>query len=285
MLTDEYFLGTKLYHKKFTELCKPLSDYLGNITSAHYVNIDKNGTGFVIYSLDKWAERVLEREYYKTEIGMVHPNNIHNGFSFCDSSDYQEYKDGLLYDGAVNFNWTHSFFHVEKNANNDGYVGFGFGAAKDNVQMANKLLNEAQTIKKFIRQLNTQLTSIIANDLKENRVDIARLKGKDVFQTQKGLVFNPKEENIKKLHLLKQAGFCSNHDTEALLSNPSLSPQEINCLRIYLMNHSIKQVAEILGLAETTVASYMENVKNKLHCTSKKQLLETGSLLESLGHI
>ena len=161
----------------------------------------------------------------------------------------------------------------------------GFGAAKENTQMVNRLLNEAQTIKKFIKQLNNQLTLIIADDLKENRVDIAQLKGNDVFHTQKGLIFNPKEENIRKLHLLKQAGFCSNQDTEVLLSNPNLSPQEINCLRIYLMNHSIKQVAETLGLAETTVSSYMENVKNKLHCTSKKQLLETGSLLESLGHI
>ncbi|HXH55377.1 MAG TPA: LuxR C-terminal-related transcriptional regulator [Gammaproteobacteria bacterium] len=285
MLTDDYFLGTKLYQKKFTELCKPISDYLGGITSAFYGNVNKDGTGFVIYSLEKWAERVLEKEYYKTEIGMVHPNNMHNGFSFCDASDYQEYKDGLLYDGAVNFNWTHSFFHVEKNANNDGYVGFGFGAAKDNAQMANRLLNEAQTIKKFIKQLNNQLALIITDDLKESRVDIATLKGGDLFHTQKGLVFNPQEENIKKLHLLKQAGFCSNKDTETLLTSPNLSPQEINCLRIYLINHSVKQVAETLGLAETTVSSYMENVKNKLHCTSKKQLLETGSLLESLGHI
>lgn len=51
------------------------------------------------------------------------------------------------------------------------------------------------------------------------------------------------------------------------------------------MNHSITQVAETLGLAETTVSGYMENIKNKLHCTSNKQLLETGALLESLGHI
>ncbi|HXH55375.1 MAG TPA: LuxR C-terminal-related transcriptional regulator [Gammaproteobacteria bacterium] len=285
MLTDDYFLGTKRYQKKFTELCKPISSYLGDITSACYININKDGTGFVIYSVEKWAERVLEKEYYKTEIGMVHPDNMHNGFSFCDASDYQEYKDGLLYDRAVNFNWTHSFSYVEKNASNDGYVGFGFGAAKENVQIANRLLNEAQTIKKFIKQLNNQLTLLISNDLKESRVDIATLKGGDLFHTQKGLVFNPQEENIKKLHLLKQAGFCSNTDTETLLTNPNLSPQEINCLRIYLMNHSITQVAETLGLAETTVSGYMENIKNKLHCTSNKQLLETGALLESLGHI
>lgn len=285
MLTDDYFLGTKLYHKTFTELCKPISDYLGNITSACYVNIDKDGMGFTIYTLEKWAERVLEKEYYKTEIGMVHPNNIHNGFSFCDASDNQEYKDELLYDGATNFNWTHSFFYVEKNAQNDGYVGFGFGAAKDNYQMADRLLNEVQTIKKFIKELNYELTSIIANALKDKRVDIATLKGRDVFQTQKGLVFNPKEQNIKKLHFLKQMGLYFGNDTQEVLTNPNLSPQEIDCLRVYLITHSIKTVASTLGLAETRVLNHMKHIEEKLRCTTQEQLLEKGSLLESLGHI
>lgn len=285
MLTDDYFLGTKLHQKKFVELCKPLSDYLGTITSAHYINIDKDGTGFTIYTLEKWAERVLEKEYYKTELSMVHPDHMHNGFSFCDASNSQEYREGLLYDGAVNFNWSHSFFYAEKDAKNDSYIGFGFGVAKDNYQMANRLLNDAQTVKKFIKQLNNQLTSVIIKDLKENRVDIARLKGGDAFNTQQGLVFNPKEQNIKKLHLLKKVGLYPGNDGESSLIDSNLSPQEISCLREYLASHNIKQVASVLGLAETTVSSYMENIKGKLHCTSKDKLLEKGSILESLGYI
>jgi DNA-binding CsgD family transcriptional regulator len=116
-------------------------------------------------------------------------------------------------------------------------------------------------------------------------MDIAKLKGKDVFHTQKGLVFNLKEQNIKKLHLLKNIGLYPDNDTQDFLINPNLSPQEINCLRAYLTSHNIKRVATELGLAETTISSYMENIKGKLHCTSKNQLLEKGSLLESLGHI
>ena len=287
MLADDYFLGTKLYQRKFAELCEPLSDYLGTITSAHYVNIRKDGTGFAIYSLEKWAERVLEREYYKTEIGIVHPDNMHNGLAFCDASDNQEYKDVFLYDAAVNFNWSHGFCYVQKNANDNEYVGLGFGVAKDNYQVADRLLNESQTVKKLIQQLNNQLTPIIAKDLKENRVDVAKLRGGDVFHTQKGIIFNPKEQNIKKLHLLKKVGLYFSHDADIpdFLINPNLSPQEINCLRAYLSSQSTKQVATTLDLAETTVASYMENIKAKLDCTTKNQLLEKGSLLESLGHI
>lgn len=283
MLLDDYFFGTKLYSKKFAELCKPISEYLGNITSAHYVNINKDGTGFVIYTLEKWAERVLEKEYYKTEIGIVHPKNMHNGFSFCNASDNQEYKDELLYDGAVNFNWTHSFFYVEKNPKNDGYVGFGFGADRNNHQIINKLLNGSYIIKRLIKQLNKQLTPIIYNDLKENRVNVAQLRGEDTFNTQKGLIFNPYEENIKKIQLLKDVGVYHN-DLDSFYGN-NLSSQEINCFREYLVGNNIKQVALSLGLSINTVSSYMENIKIKLNCINKKQLLEKGYILESLGYI
>ena len=284
MLADDYFLGTKLYSKKFTELCEPLSNYLGNITSAHYVHVDKAGTAFNIYTLEKWGERVLEKEYYKVEVGIVHPDNMHNGMVFCESSDHQEYKDELLYDGAINFNFHHTFCYVQKDINNNGYTAFGFGVAKDNYKMANKLLNEYHIVKEFIRQIHNQLNSIIAKDLVENRVDVAKLKGNDLFNAQKGVVFNPKEEYIKKAHLLKDLGLCSGSDYNILI-DPKLSPQEIHCLRSYLHNHSIKQVAMDLNLAETTVSSYMENIKCKLNCNNKHQLLEKGLFLESFGHI
>lgn len=283
MLTDDYFLGTKLYSKKFAELCKPISDYLGNITSAHYVHINKDGTGFVIYTLEKWAERVLEKQHYKNEIGIVHPDNMHNGFSFCNASDNQEYKNELLYDGAVNFNWTHSFCYIEKNPKNDTYVGLGFGADKNNFQIVNKLLNGTQTIKKLIKKLNHQLTAVIKKDLIENRADVAKLRGEDIFSTQKGLIYNPYEENVKKINLLKNTGLYDDNLENFLDAN--LSPQEVNCLREYLISHNIKRVALTLGLAETTVSSYMENIKLKFNCVNKNQLLEKGYLFESLGYI
>lgn len=279
MLTDEFFLGTKLYRQKLMELCKPLIKYLG-ITHAIYINIDKHGKTFCICSDDKWVERFLEERYYEVDPFMVHPNNMHNGFSFDNASDHQDFKDTLLYEAVTKFNWCNSFAYIEK-MDNGSYFGIDFGTAKDNRQVINRLMNESHIIRKFIRDLHKNLVAATL-DLQENKMDFAALKG-EAFHTQKGLVFNEAHENQSKIKLLEDLGFA-NSDLQALMK-VSLSPQETNCLRSYLVHRNIKEVAREIGLAVTTVASYIENIKNKLNCHHKNDLCEKGEFLTSLGRI
>ncbi len=281
MLTDEFFLGTKLYHKKFSELCKPIADYLGS-THAIYFNVDKNGRAFSICTHETWVERLLEEHYYKLDPLMVSPNNIHNGFSFDNASNDQEFKDKLLYDAIIKWNWCNSFAYIEKTTDG-GYFGFDFGTTKDNHKMINRLINESAVVKKLIRNINKQLIAITPH-LQDNRMDFARLKG-EAFYNQKGLVFNEACENQDKIHLLNKLGFLSNHHSQDFLTGFSLSPQEINCLRVYLTSHSLKIVAKETGLAITTVTGYVENIKNKLECRTKNELLEKAEILELLGRI
>jgi len=282
MLTDEFFLGTKLYHKKFVELCKPIADYLG-ITHAIYINIDKYGRLFSVCTHSQWIERFLEEQYYKLDPFMVHPNNIHNGFSFDSASDDQEFKDAFLYDIVVNFSCYHTFVYIEKTSGG-GYYGLSFATTKDNYQIINRLINEAQIIKKVIRDLHYKVMLTFSKDLKENKMDFAAMKG-DLFRSQKGLVFNEQVEIQNKIQLLNEAGFLGSSTDHGFLANVSLSHQEINCLRIYLTDRSIKKISRTLDLAVTTVASYIENIKNKLNCNTKNELFEKGEILESLGRI
>lgn len=280
MLADDFFLGTKLYHKKFIELCKPLVRYLG-ITHAIYVNVDKQGRMFSVCTDYKWVERFIEEKYYYLDPLMVHPNNIHNGFSFDSASEDQEFKDTLLYDAVVKFNWCNSFAYIEKNSAG-GYFGFDFGTAKDNYHIINRLINESQLVKKLIRDLNKKLMALV-KDFPENCVDFAALKG-DLFYSQKGLVFNEANEDLHKIQLLKEVGVLASNEQE-FIAKVSLSPQEINCLRVYLTTRSIKKVSRDLDLGITTVASYIENIKDKFNCNNKNDLFEKAELLESLGRI
>lgn len=281
MLTDDFFLGTKLYSRNLIELCKPLAKYMG-ITHAIYVHVDKQGRMFCICTDPKWVELFLAEQYYKLDPLMVHPNNIHNGFSFDNASEHQEFKDMLLYNAVIKFNWCHSFAYIEKTAEG-GYFGFDFGTTKENHQIVNRLINESHIIKKFIRTLHKKITSLI-KDLSEKKMDFHLLKG-DLFHSQKGLVFNEQYEQQHKIHLLQDIGFLGNSSEQDLWSKVILSPQEINCLRIYLETQSLKKVASNLNLSITTVSSYVENIKNKLNCHNKNQLFEKAEILESLGRI
>lgn len=281
MLTDEFFLGTKLYHKKLAELCLPIANYLGT-THAIYVNVDKDGRLFSVCTHSKWVQRFLEEQYYNLDPFMVNPKNIHNGFSFDSASDEQEFKDVFLYDAAINFHLYHSFVYIEK-IKGGGYYGFAFATNKENYKIMNRLMNESQIVKKLIRDLHYQLTLAIFKDLQEKKMDFAALKG-DLFHNQKGLIFNEECKIKNKIQLLKEAGFLGKEDQDFLTKFP-LSRQETNCLRIYLSAGNIKSVSKELELATTTVTSYIENIKNKLNCTSKNALFEKGEILESLGLI
>ena len=154
MLTDEFFLGTKLYRQRFSELCRPLADYLG-ATHAIYINIDKNGRAFSICTHEKWVERFLEEHYYQLDPIMVHPDNIHNGFSFDNASDHQEFKDTLLYDAVIKFNWCNSFAYIEKMPGG-GY--FGFDRARIFIRFA--VVNQAGLIGRKISQDNLSIRSV-----------------------------------------------------------------------------------------------------------------------------
>lgn len=281
MLSDDFFLGTKLYHKKLATLCKSLNRYLG-VTHAIYVNIDKNGRLFSICTHPDWVERFLEEKYYLLDPLMVHPKNVHNGFSFDSASNDQDFKDTLLYDAVIKFDWCHSFAYMEKTIDG-GYFAFDFGTTKENYKIINRLINEMQIVKKAIKGLHNRMKPLINHDLQENKMDFATLKGQE-FYNQKGLVFNETSDMQNKIQLLNETGFLGS-DNQNFSLNVSLSPQEINCLRSYLATHSIKEVAQDLDLAVTTVASYIENVKNKLNCNNKNKLFEMAEILASLGHI
>lgn len=281
MLTDDFFLGTKLYQNLFIDWCKPLADYMG-ITHAIYVNVDKHGRTFNVCTHSKWIERVIEKEYYKLNLLMVSPQNMHNGFCFDQANEDQEYKDILVYDAATNFNWCCSFAYVEKTSNG-GYWAVDLGTTKDNYLIANRLINEASIVKKLLRDLHKNINLMVKN-LEESRMDFAALKG-ELFYSQRGLVFNEQKQYQEKVDLLKQVGFLKNVSSSNFLNSSFLSPQETNCLKIYVNSPNIKAVARELGLAASTVTSYLENIKNKLECYNKQDLLEKSRILESLGYL
>lgn len=53
----------------------------------------------------------------------------------------------------------------------------------------------------------------------------------------------------------------------------SISRQEYHCLGLLIQNHSIKEIAQLMNLSPRTVETYLNNLKNKLHCQNNSELL------------
>ena len=278
MLTDALFYGTKKYHKQFDALCEPLKQYLG-ITTGVYLNTAQDGSMTNLLTNYKWLERYIEQGYFKQDPGIVHPDNIHNGFSFVTTSEDLEYRDTMLKEAIYNFNFHHGFCYVEKTSSN--FTLFYFATDKENTKMVNKIVNQAPMVKKLIRNLNKQVISQF-KDLQDNKVDILKIKG-DLFLEQKGIVFSEQHDTQHKIQILKNEGLITEHC--ANLETIELTRQEINCLRIYMEDYNIKNVAQDLNIATTTATSYIENIKQKLNCNNKEELLKIADVLAGLGKI
>jgi DNA-binding CsgD family transcriptional regulator len=278
VLTDALFYGTKQYHKKFDELCKPLKEYLG-ITTGVYFNTAQDGSMTNVFTNYKWLERYIEQSYFKQDPGIVHPDNMHNGFTFVTTSNDREYRDTMLKEAVENFNFHHGFCYVEKTPAN--FTLFYFATDKENNKMINTIVNEAVMVRKLIRDLNKQVISEL-KDLQDNKVDVLKIKG-DLFLEQKGIVFSEPQETQHKIRILKNEGLINGQC--ANLENIELTRQEVNCLRIYMEDYNIKNVARGLNISITTATSYIENIKQKLNCSNKEALLKTADILAGLGKI
>jgi len=75
-------------------------------------------------------------------------------------------------------------------------------------------------------------------------------------------------ENAPTVPLAFDPQFCS-----FLKRISILSPQERRCLDLFKQGKSAQATGAIMGLSQRTVEHYFDNIKNKLGCSSKYDLL------------
>lgn len=80
------------------------------------------------------------------------------------------------------------------------------------------------------------------------------------------------------LAFLKTLGMETYYKKALLLSN-----RERECLKLLIQGKTAKESAKILALSYRTIEYYLENIKNKLDCSCKRDLLATAQILEKLA--
>jgi len=270
--TDDLFLATKKYHKKFNAICEPLMRYFG-LSGVTYFSMKNNTDLLNIHTGVKWMERCMSEHYYKQDPLMVHPDRIESGFAFYQSND--EYVNSKMNEDEIKFNFYTILAYVEKDKNS--FEAFSLSAPKENTQFINKALSENKLLKQFIRYIQKHIRGDKA-EMESFRMNFSLLK-KDLFFSQEGLI-SPKPKGDKKaLEALNAIGIDNS------IASVSLSKQEKACLRLYVDNLSAKQTASYLELSYNTVLSYLENIKSKLNCHYKMDLIRKAEVLEAFGEI
>jgi DNA-binding CsgD family transcriptional regulator len=250
---------------------QPLHDHFG-IGYFTYHKIDNTGKYTVLVDRPEWAEHYVSEQIYLNDPYLRHPSVYKSGISLIESHGTDEYKEIVLQAGKNVLDMDMGAILIQKN---EGSVEFfGFSGNKKNSLLQGLYLNRPQVLKSFANHFKTELKPILTQ-MEQEAGSLVDLKGKDFFCDE---LIVPDIDPKMLLAYYRDLGIKVEHSNAKKLSN-----RERQCLKLLIEEKSAKETAIILNLSTRTVESYFENIKCKLSCWNKSELLKLARQFDELG--
>ncbi len=255
----------KSYHKKIQQICEPLQRCFG-INYFTYHSVTPEGYWRPIVSRMDWADFFTENQLYLHDPFLLHPRCYQNGAILWASYVQEPYCQQVLKVAEDQFLMAHGFCIIERQGENCEFFGFSAPPEQENIYAT--YLNDLPLLKEFCRHFKTELAALMKKT-DEDPIPLLPLKG-EIFQAYD----SPFERPLEKSLFLKEI---------RAKSSIQLSKREKECLSAYLDDFRMQDVAYKLGLSVRTVEFYLTNIKNKLDCSDKAELLKKGYELRTRG--
>lgn len=218
-----------------TEIIKPLKQ-LG-ITYFSYMRSDLDGGRIYLYSNTEILDSYLKNKYYLRGNKESTPRNYKDQILLWSTLPNQyEYDENVRARGI-----DHGMFIFEPNG--DSLEAFAFATQKENAGIINIYLTKLDFLKKFTHYFREKAATLI-NSAEKSKITLPFHEGK----------LNFIEKNV--------------NDDFKLLSN-----RQIECCTLLLSGKTSKEIAKLLGLSTRTVEHYLSNIKIKLQCSNKAELI------------
>lgn len=257
---------------RISVLCEPLFNNF-NITVFGYTHFFNNGTYIDLCTNIEWQNHFIE--YFASDLFI------------------SEYMTGIFKNGTRYVMWDNDITHIKDKTHKDFIVdscrfdiwhGFTiykhfentveawhFATTKDNNRIFNFYLNYLDLLEHFIRYFREKASDILDPSdkqkliaLQDNSFALAALSDipHDIISLGEKIKEFMKETNINR--------YCINTKKNVVC----LSPREVECLLHLSKNKTTKETAKLLNLSPRTIDAYIENIKKKLDCKRRSQLIE-----------
>lgn len=256
---------------KIRQVTRPLRDRF-QIQYFTYHRIDNTGKYTVLVDRPDWAEHYVEEKFYLEDPYLGHPDIYKSGFCFFENHGSEKYRDKVLKDAKEIFNLDQSVILIEKNVNSVEF--FGFSGNKAGCSLDKLCLNHPWVLKSFAGHFKKELHHILSQ-MEEETGLLPHLKGSSFYSKQ---LIHPDIHSTTLLEYLKDLGKESE-----MIKIGRLSGREKQCMQLLLKGKSAKETAAFLKLSHRTIEFYFENIKNKLTCSSKQEILSLAKNFEELG--
>ncbi|MBS0625906.1 MAG: autoinducer binding domain-containing protein [Verrucomicrobia bacterium] len=251
------------YISKYSNLIraatKPLRDRLG-LKYFTYHKIDKQGKYTVLVDRPDWAEHYVGEKYYLVDPYLRHPDVYRSGVCMIGCHGSEEFKE-KLHGAAKKFDLEQNVLFIDRSE--DCVEFYGYSGSKRESTLDRAYLNHPWIFKAFAGFFKRELGAIL-RQMEGEAGSLIELKGGDFFCPEP---INPSLDDEFEAYL-KEIG--QGEDLEKI---KLLSPREKQCIRLFADGKSAKKTGVDLGLSPRTVESYFENMKNKLSCHSKQEIL------------
>ncbi len=236
------------------EVSQPLSRYFG-ITHFGFIRIFKDGRMLRMANNPKWTSTYFEKAYYN-DLDLYSMRDVPENDSrlLILTGEPQGEHCSLL---CKEFNIWNALAIYEKFAEYSDF--WFFSSSPNNTQVINFYLNQVPILKKFAAyfkdKFSQELKNVNPNKLITStvRIEKSSLDEKQKVQT----FFSDLNINSYKID-----------------DNFSLSKKEFECLFYLVQGRTMKEIARFMNVSFRTVEFHLNNVKKKLHCNKKSQLID-----------
>ena len=243
------------YYNQMQRFIAPLKAQMG-INHFWYHRVTYSGHYCYWGSHAAWNEFCFDASMLKHFPQLRHPKLIDSGINLVRTTTDPDFRRVLEIASSkfqINFHLS-LLSHIP-----EGIEGFGFGSHFDSPQMEERLLNELPLLKLFIKVFRQKHNKVF-HILDDNLIDLSQHLGSSFYQKPKQL-----QGPCNLDPLLKTMGL------DEILS---ITPRERDVLKYLSQGYPAPYIANQLHLSRRTVENYIANIKCKLDCNSKIELIQ-----------
>jgi DNA-binding CsgD family transcriptional regulator len=237
------------HERTIKRICAPLQDL--NISDLGYVIIKTDGSFCNLSTFPAFLEYFYAEEMYTTQPYFSHPDLFQSGYTLVQVTSNPSFQKAC----ESRYDLNHCLCKIQKHRD---YMEMFFIHPPTNCSKnCLKYLKNIYLLDKFASYFRQEAKTLITNALHEG-YNISKTRGRAFHEAAPGLKLL--NNDCKTQQFLKKIS--------------PLTAREHQCLDLYKQGRSAQATAAILDLSQRTVEHYFDNIKAKLGCQSKMELLE-----------
>lgn len=247
LLVKKYTIKQDRLIKK---ICAPLNDCL-DIPIFSYFRIESDGRFGNLSNFPEEFDYFYSEKLYLNYPYLVHPNLVQTGSVWTNVAHSQDASERIF----DRYGMQQLLLKLQRH--NNVVEGFVFAPKGFDPDDSKNYYGKLDLINSFISYFRREAKPLLKN-MMGDQFNLKEVKGDAFFKIDSSLPLA--NSNPKVLKFLKTVS--------------PLSHREQQCLDLFKQGHSAQATGAILKLSRRTVEHYFDNIKDKLGCTTKSELLE-----------